>query len=39
MPLLFQWRTGGQNRPVSVNMIRRALDEFLLAAGLAERQG
>jgi integrase len=39
MPLLFQWRTGGQNRTVSVNTIRKALDEILLATGLTDTTG
>jgi hypothetical protein len=39
MPLLFQWRTGGQNRPISETMIRRALDETLDFAGLTDNTG
>ncbi|MEE1805125.1 site-specific integrase [Streptomyces sp. BE133] len=39
LPLLFQWRWGGQNRPVSVSTIRKALDETLLASGLADATG
>jgi integrase len=31
MPLLFQWRFGGENRMVSRNTIRRAIDETLQA--------
>ena len=31
MPLLFQWRSGGENRPVSRNTIRRAIEETLQA--------
>jgi integrase len=29
MPLLFQWRFGGENRPVSRNTIRRAIEATL----------
>ncbi|MET9078208.1 site-specific integrase [Streptomyces sp. NPDC004232] len=39
LPLLFQWRWGGQNRPVSVSTIRKALDETLLASGLTDAAG
>ncbi|MER7469004.1 site-specific integrase [Streptomyces sp. NPDC097981] len=39
LPLLFQWRWGGQNRPVSVSTIRKALDETLLASGLTDATG
>ncbi|MCY0954768.1 site-specific integrase [Streptomyces sp. H27-S2] len=39
LPLLFQWRWGGQNRPVSVSTIRKGLDETLLASGLADSNG
>ncbi|MFG2483541.1 site-specific integrase [Streptomyces virginiae] len=39
LPLLFQWRWGGQNRPVSVSTIRKGLDETLQASGLADSTG
>ncbi|MFD9478804.1 tyrosine-type recombinase/integrase [Streptomyces nojiriensis] len=39
MPLLFQWRTGGQNRPISETTIRRALNETLDFAGLTDNTG
>ncbi|MER6174446.1 site-specific integrase [Streptosporangium sp. NPDC001681] len=39
MPLLFQWRTGGQSRPISMNTIRRALDDVLAEAGLVDAAG
>jgi Phage integrase family len=39
LPLLFQWRWGGQNRPVSVSTIRKALEETLLASGLTDATG
>lgn len=39
LPLLFQWRWGGQNRPVSVSTIRKGLEETLLASGLADSTG
>ncbi|MFF4085212.1 tyrosine-type recombinase/integrase [Streptomyces sp. NPDC001777] len=39
MPLLFQWRTGQQNRVVSMSTIRKALDETLEAAGLTDNTG
>ncbi len=39
MPLLFQWRTGGQNRPISETTIRRALNETLEFAGLTDNTG
>ncbi|MEY2229718.1 tyrosine-type recombinase/integrase [Streptomyces sp. BF23-19] len=39
MPLLFQWRTGGQNRPISETTIRRALNETLAFAGLTDNTG
>jgi hypothetical protein len=38
-PLLFQWRWGGQNRPVSVSTIRKALNETLLTSGLTDATG
>lgn len=39
MPLLFQWRTGGQSRPISETTIRRALNETLGFAGLTDNTG
>ncbi|MBZ9597168.1 site-specific integrase [Streptomyces erythrochromogenes] len=39
MPLLFQWRRGGQNRSVSAASIRKALNETLEASGLTDVQG
>ncbi|MFJ9731973.1 hypothetical protein ACIRUL_11540 [Streptomyces sp. NPDC101171] len=39
MPLLFQWRTGGQNRPISETTIRRALNATLDFAGLTDNAG
>ncbi|MGA5558863.1 tyrosine-type recombinase/integrase [Streptomyces lavendulocolor] len=39
MPLLFQWRTGGQSRPISETTIRRALDETLDFASLTDNTG
>ena len=34
MPLLFQWRSGGENRPVSRHTMRRAIEETLQAIPL-----
>ena len=34
MPLLFQWRSGGENRPVSRHTLRRAIEETLQAIPL-----
>jgi integrase len=31
MPLLFQWRFGGESRPISKNTFRRAIDEAMQA--------
>lgn len=39
MPLLFQWRTGGQDRPLSETTIRRALNETLAFTGLTDNTG
>jgi hypothetical protein len=39
MPVLFQWRSGGQSRPVSPNLIRKALNELLLVAGFTDASG
>ncbi|MFE7529709.1 tyrosine-type recombinase/integrase [Kitasatospora sp. NPDC057542] len=39
MPLLFQWRTGGQDRSISQTTIRRALNETLDFAGLTDNTG
>lgn len=39
IPLLFQWRTGGQDRPISESLIRRALTETLEFAGLTDNTG
>lgn len=39
MPVLFQWAVSGEHRPVSVNTIRRSLDETLDAAGLLDASG
>ncbi|MEU8309791.1 site-specific integrase [Actinomadura sp. NPDC048955] len=38
-PLLFQWTSGGQRRAVSVNTIRKAINEILLASGLTDASG
>ncbi|MFE2409970.1 tyrosine-type recombinase/integrase [Kitasatospora sp. NPDC059408] len=39
MPLLFQWKIGGHNRPVSTNTIRRSLHETLESTGLTDGAG
>ncbi|MEU0355358.1 site-specific integrase [Streptomyces cyaneofuscatus] len=39
MPLLFQWKTGGQSRAVSQNTIRRALSEMLETADITDTAG
>ncbi|MEU6721989.1 site-specific integrase [Nonomuraea sp. NPDC046802] len=39
MPLLFQWRVGGQNRPVSGKMIWRAIQAALDAAEMTDAAG
>lgn len=39
MPLLFQWRTGGTNRAISENTIRKAIDEVLASAELTDAAG
>ncbi|MFF9908958.1 tyrosine-type recombinase/integrase [Streptomyces sp. NPDC013457] len=39
MPLLFQWRRAGQNRPVSAGTIRKSLTEILEASGLTTAGG
>ncbi|MFF0867691.1 tyrosine-type recombinase/integrase [Nonomuraea sp. NPDC003560] len=39
MPLLFQWRHGGQNRPISGGTIRKAIDEVLAEARLTDIEG
>ncbi|WP_329082415.1 site-specific integrase [Streptosporangium sp. NBC_01469] len=32
MPILFQWRTGGENRPITPRIIRSGLEELLVAS-------
>ncbi|WP_406336140.1 site-specific integrase [Streptomyces zaomyceticus] len=39
MPLLFQWSSAGQNRPLSAATIRKALGETLAASGLTDSGG
>ncbi|MEU5485428.1 site-specific integrase [Streptomyces mirabilis] len=39
LPLLFQWCSAGQNRPVSAQTIRKALGETLAASGLTDAAG
>lgn len=39
LPLLFQWSSAGQNRPVSAGTIRKALGETLAASGLTNAAG
>ncbi|MFJ9461370.1 tyrosine-type recombinase/integrase [Kitasatospora sp. NPDC101447] len=39
MPILYQWAVSGENRPISVNVIRRGLDEALAATGLVDKTG
>ncbi|RLU76976.1 hypothetical protein CTZ27_38440 [Streptomyces griseocarneus] len=39
MPVLFQWAVSGENRPVSPNTIRQALNETLEASGLTDVAG
>ncbi len=39
MPLLFQWRSGLENRPISPAGIRRGLDMALAGAGLTDPSG
>jgi Phage integrase family len=39
MPLLFQWRTGLENRPLSPSTIRRFLDIILISTGLTDAAG
>ncbi|MGR3871578.1 tyrosine-type recombinase/integrase [Streptomyces graminifolii] len=39
MPLLFQWRKGGQLRSVSAQTIRKCLNETLAATGLTDNTG
>lgn len=39
LPLLFQWSSAGQNRPVSGGTIRKALGETLAASGLTNAAG
>ncbi|WP_328863950.1 site-specific integrase [Streptomyces virginiae] len=39
MPLLFQWRSGGQDRRISESLIRRGLTEILQESGLTDAAG
>ncbi|MFE9776157.1 tyrosine-type recombinase/integrase [Streptomyces sp. NPDC005931] len=39
LPLLFQWSSAGQNRPVSAQTIRKGLGETLAASGLTDSAG
>lgn len=39
MPLLYQWNVSGENRPVSTNTVRKALNETLAATGLTDPSG
>ncbi|MEU2607704.1 tyrosine-type recombinase/integrase [Streptomyces albus] len=39
LPLLFQWRIAGQNRPVTGAIIRRGLTDLLLGSGLTDASG
>ncbi|MEV4112446.1 site-specific integrase [Nonomuraea sp. NPDC049695] len=39
MPILFQWRSAGHNRPLNQDMIRRSLDQLLLTAGFTDASG
>ncbi|RMI47914.1 site-specific integrase [Actinomadura harenae] len=39
MPILFQWRTGDQNRPLTQSMVRKVLNELLLVSGLTDAAG
>ncbi|MER7045540.1 site-specific integrase [Streptomyces jumonjinensis] len=39
MPLLYQWNATGEDRPLSVNTIRQAIDETLEASGLEDKAG
>lgn len=39
IPLLFQWRVAGQNRPVTAATIRRGLDDLLTDSGLTDACG
>ncbi|GIF01554.1 hypothetical protein Ari01nite_90180 [Paractinoplanes rishiriensis] len=39
MPLLFQWQYGGQLRTITSSALRKAINENLLAAGIADTAG
>ncbi|MFF1346529.1 tyrosine-type recombinase/integrase [Streptomyces sp. NPDC058322] len=39
MPMLYQWSVSGENRPISENTIRTALNETLDASGLVDISG
>ncbi|MET9972293.1 tyrosine-type recombinase/integrase [Streptomyces sp. NPDC006356] len=39
LPLLFQWRIAGQNRPVTSQMIRSGLTDLLIDSGLTDASG
>lgn len=39
MPLLYQWRTSGEDRRISENTVRQALNETLAASGLTDVSG
>ena len=39
MPLLFQWRSGGENRPVSRHTMRRAIEETLQDISMPGTEG
>ncbi|WP_245769612.1 tyrosine-type recombinase/integrase [Streptomyces indicus] len=39
MPLLYQWRPSGTNRPISRNAIRTALNKMLSTSGLTNKSG
>ncbi|GGW45354.1 site-specific integrase [Streptomyces galilaeus] len=38
-PVLYQWAVSGENRPISNNSIRKALNETLAASGLLDKEG
>ncbi|MEU8702922.1 site-specific integrase [Streptomyces sp. NPDC048680] len=39
MPLLYQWNVSGENRPISENTLRRALNDTLAETGLTDASG
>ncbi|WP_218952080.1 site-specific integrase [Amycolatopsis anabasis] len=39
LPLLFQWRSGGENRAISPSLIRKAINEILADTGLTDATG